>query len=139
MVGLGPYIEHSQTPLYGYRDQLWPQQERLIMTLKMIAILRILMKDINIASATALQAIDGFGRERALKFGANIIMPGLTPRVHRKDYLLYEDKPCIDEDREECKDCLEIRIKLAGDKIGYDTWGDSKHFINRNHKTHLYV
>jgi len=133
MVGLGPYIEHSQTPLYQYRDQLWPQQERLIMTLKMIAVLRIMMQDINIASATALQAIDGFGRERALKFGANIIMPSHTPREHRKDYLLYEDKPCIEEDREECKGCLEIRIKLVGDEIGYDTWGDSRHFMKRNH------
>jgi biotin synthase len=133
MVGLGPYIEHSQTPLYLFRDQLWPSQERLVMTLKMIAVLRIMMKDINIASATALQAIDGFGRERALKFGANIIMPNLTPGKHRKDYLLYEDKPCIEEDREECKDCLEIRIKLTGDEIGYDAWGDSRHFINKNH------
>jgi biotin synthase len=133
MVGLGPYIEHSQTPLYQYRDQLWPHQERLIMTLKMIAVLRIMMKDINIASATALQAIDGFGRERALKYGANIIMPSLTPREYRKDYLLYEDKPCIEEDREECKDCLEIRIRLVGDDIGFDAWGDSLHFQKRNH------
>lgn len=132
MVGLGPYIEHSQTPLYQYCDQVWQKQERLVFTLKMIAVLRIMMKDINIASATALQAIDGFGRERALKFGANIIMPSLTPRKHRKDYLLYEDKPCIEEDREECRDCLEIRIKLVGDEIGYDAWGDSRHFINRN-------
>ena len=132
MVGLGPYIEHSQTPLFSQRELLWPEQYRLSMTLKMIAILRIMMKDINIASATALQAIDGFGRERALKFGANIIMPSLTPKEHRKDYLLYEDKPCIDEDREECRDCLEMRVKMVGDEIAYDSWGDSLHYIYRN-------
>ena len=132
MIGLGPYIEHSQTPLFVYRDQLWSQQDRLMMTLKTIAILRIIMKDINIASATALQAIDGFGRERALKFGANIIMPSLTPGKYRKDYLLYEDKPCIEENREECRDCLETRIKMVGDDIGYDEWGDPVHFKKRN-------
>ncbi|MEI8005538.1 MAG: [FeFe] hydrogenase H-cluster radical SAM maturase HydE [Bacteroidota bacterium] len=132
MIGMGPYIEHSQTPLYEHRDQLWPQKDRLMMTLKMIAVLRIMMKDINIASATALQAIDGFGRERALKYGANVIMPSLTPREHRKDYLLYEDKPCIEEDREECKDCLETRIRMVGDVVGYGEWGDSLHFRNRN-------
>ena len=131
MRGMGPYIEHSQTPLYEYRDQLWPQKDRLMMTLKMIAVLRIMMKDINIASATALQAIDGFGRERALKYGANVIMPSLTPGDHRKNYLLYEDKPCIDEDREECKDCLETRIRMVGDEVGYNEWGDSLHFKNR--------
>ncbi len=139
MIGLGPYIEHSQTPLYEFRQQLMPRQDRLFLTLKMIAVLRIMMKDINIASATALQAIDGFGRERALKFGANIIMPSLTPGKHRKDYLLYEDKPCIEENRDECKDCLEIRIKMAGDETGYEAWGDSLHFINRNHKNQTYV
>jgi biotin synthase len=132
MIGLGPYVEHSQTPLYDYRDQLWSRQERLMMTLKTIAIVRIMMKDINIASATALQSIDGFGRERALKFGANIIMPSLTPGKYRKDYLLYEDKPCIEENREECRDCLETRIKMVGDDIGYDKWGDPVHFKKRN-------
>lgn len=132
MVGLGPYIEHSKTPLYAFRDELWPKENRLQMTLKMIAVLRIMMKDINIASATALQAIDGFGRERALRYGANVIMPTLTPSRLRKDYLLYEDKPCIEEERDECRDCLAIRIRMAGDGIGYGQRGDSGHFQKRN-------
>jgi len=38
-----------------------------------------MMKDINIAAATALQAIDPMGREKALKVGANVIMP-TSPR-----------------------------------------------------------
>ncbi len=131
MVGMGPYLEHEDTPMYKYKDQLLPRMERFYLSLKMVAVLRIMMKDINIAATTAMQAIDPMGREKALKVGANIIMPNLTPTKYREDYLLYEDKPCTDEDAEECKRCLEARIYMAGDKIGYGEWGDSKHFKRR--------
>lgn len=131
MVGMGPYIEHENTPLYQFRDKLMPREERLNLALRMIAVLRIMMKDINIAAATALQAIDKIGREKGIKVGANIIMPNLTPTKYREDYLLYEDKPCLDEDAAECRNCLEARIHMAGDVIGYGKWGDSKHFEKR--------
>ncbi len=131
MVGMGPYIEHKDTPLYKYRNQLKPIEERFELSLKMVAILRILMKDINIAAATALQAIDPIGREKAIKVGANIIMPNVTPGMYRNNYKLYENKPCTDEEAADCTNCLDIRIGITGDKIGYGEWGDSKHFYNR--------
>lgn len=134
MVGMGPYIEHPQTPLYAYKDQLRPIRERFDMTLKMIAILRILMKDINIAATTALQAIDPLGREKAVKVGANVIMPNITPGVYRNDYALYPDKPCVDEEPDQCLGCLDARLALADSEIGFDEWGDSKHFVNRQNK-----
>ena len=137
MVGMGPYIEHEDTPLYEFRDQLWTRKDRFDLSLKMVALLRIMMKDINIAATTAMQALDKQGREKALKAGANIIMPNLTPVKYREDYLLYEDKPCLDEDAEECRNCLEVRIHMAGDEIGYGEWGDSKHFAKRNTATRL--
>lgn len=131
MCGMGPYIEHEDTPLYEYRHILMPREERFDLALRMIAVLRLLMPDINIAAATALQAIDPAGREKAIAIGANIIMPNLTPTAYRKEYQLYEDKPCLDEDAELCRNCLEARIHLAGSEIGYNQWGDSKHFSNR--------
>ncbi|MDA3779107.1 MAG: [FeFe] hydrogenase H-cluster radical SAM maturase HydE [Bacteroidales bacterium] len=131
MVGMGPYIEQSDTPLYKHKDKLLPLQERFDLTLKMIAILRIMMKDINIAAATALQAIDKIGREKAIKVGANIIMPNVTPGMYRDSYALYENKPCTDENADDCSNCLEIRIGMTGDDIGYSEWGDSKHYFNR--------
>ena len=134
MVGMGPYIEHENTPLYQHKDQLMSKIDRFYLSLKMVAVLRIMMKDINIAATTAMQAIDPLGREKAIKVGANIIMPNLTPTRYREDYLLYEDKPCTDEDAEECKRCLEARIHMAGGEIGYGEWGDSKHFENRKDK-----
>lgn len=131
MAGMGPYIEHKDTPLFEFRDILLPKEVRFDLALKMVAILRIMMKNINIAATTAMQSIDKLGREKALKVGANIIMPNLTPVQYREGYLLYEDKPCIDEEADECRTCLEARIHIAGDEIGYNEWGDSKHFAER--------
>lgn len=131
MCGMGPYIEHHDTPLYQYRDKLMPLEERFRLTLKMLAILRIMMKDINMAATTALQAIDKIGREKAIQIGANILMPNITPGKYRDNYKLYENKPCTDESAEDCAGCIEGRIKLAGAEIGYDEWGDSKRFLKR--------
>ena len=108
-----------------------PLKERFELSLRMIAILRIILKDINIASTTALQAIDPFGREKGLKAGANIIMPNVTPKKYREDYMLYKDKPCVDENPDDCKPCLEKRMNFAGDNVIYNEWGDSKHFLNK--------
>nr|WP_246222933.1 [FeFe] hydrogenase H-cluster radical SAM maturase HydE [Draconibacterium halophilum] len=134
MCGMGPYIEHEDTPLYQHRHLLKTKQERFDLALNMIAVLRLLMPDINIAAATALQAIDPAGREKALAIGANVIMPNLTPTAYREEYQLYEDKPCLDEDAELCRNCLEARIHMAGSEIGYGEWGDSKHFYIRSKK-----
>lgn len=131
MCGMGPYIEHKETPLFRYSDQLLPLKERFELTLKMISLLRIIMKDINIAASTAMQSIDKMGREKALKIGANIIMPNITPGMYRDFYKLYENKPCTDEQAEDCMNCMEVRISLAGDEIGYNQFGDSIHFKNR--------
>lgn len=131
MIGMGPYIEHEETPLFEFRNILLPLKERFDLALKMIAVLRILMPDINIAAATALQAIDPIGREKAIKVGANVMMPNVTPTENRANYQLYENKPCIDEGADDCQNCLEARIKYAGDTIGYGQWGDSKHFFKR--------
>jgi biotin synthase len=97
----------------------------------MIAILRIMMKDINIAASTAMQASDKLGREKAISAGANIIMPNITPGQYRDYYKLYENKPCTDEQAEDCLNCLEARVTLAGDVVGWGEHGDSKHYRSR--------
>lgn len=131
MAGMGPFIEHTETPLYQYADQLLPRQERFDLSLKMVALLRMMMKDINIAATTAMQTIDPQGREKSMMVGSNIVMPNLTPLKYRENYKLYEDKPCIDEEAEQCRSCLEARIHMAGNEIGWDEWGDSRHFASR--------
>jgi biotin synthase len=132
MIGMGPYIEHEETPLFKYSHELKPLKERFLTALNMIAILRIMMPDINIAAATALQAIDPIGREKALQIGANVIMPNITPSVNKKDYLLYQNKPCIDEGAEECLDCLVARVDMIGDSIAWGEFGNSLHYVKKN-------
>ncbi len=131
MVGMGPYIEHKDTPMYNLKDTLYNRKERLRISLRMIALLRIMMKDINIAATTALKAIDPFGREKAIMAGANVIMPNITPAKYREYYLLYEDKPCLDEAAIDCLQCLQMRISTTGHYIAFDEWGDSAHYVRR--------
>jgi len=132
MVGMGPYIEHKDTPLYKIRNQLLPLTDRFYLALKMISVLRLLMPKINIAAATALQAIDKMGREKALMAGANVIMPNITPGKYRDSYKLYDNKPCTNENADDCTPCLEARIGITGNEIAYGEWGDSKFFQGRN-------
>jgi len=131
MCGMGPYVEHADTPLAQTGKSLFSLEERFDLTLKMIAIMRIMMKDINIVAATALQAIDPMGREKAVMIGANILMPNITPGRYRDSYKLYDNKPCTDDSAEDCKGCLEARVGLADSEIIYDEWGDSKHYHRR--------
>ncbi|HLP04878.1 MAG TPA: [FeFe] hydrogenase H-cluster radical SAM maturase HydE [Paludibacter sp.] len=128
MCGMGPYIEHKDTPLYEFKDNLEPLNERFKLTLRMIAVLRLMMKDINIAATTALQTIDKMGREKAIQIGANILMPNITPGKYRDSYALYENKPCTDENADDCKNCIDVRVKLVNHEVGYSQWGDSKHY-----------
>ena len=132
MIGMGPYVIHEETPIVEeIKDKDKLKERNLEWGLKMVAILRVVMPDINIAATTALQALDPIGREKALKAGANILMPVVTHQNYRADYQLYQDKPCIDEEPSDCKNCLAYRISKVGDEIGYGEWGDSPHYFKR--------
>ncbi|OJV38484.1 MAG: [FeFe] hydrogenase H-cluster radical SAM maturase HydE [Bacteroidia bacterium 43-41] len=128
MCGMGPYIEHTQTPLYKNRSELIPLQERFALSLKMVALLRILMPDINIAATTALQSIEKNGREKALCVGANVLMPNITPKQYRDDYFLYQNKPVSQQSNEDDLRFLEQQLKNIGHEIGYFKQGNSKHY-----------
>ncbi len=127
MIGMGPFIPHQDTPLANALPG-YDEEKQLELALKMIAVCRILLKDINIASTTALQALKPDGRELGLKAGANIIMPNITDPKYRGNYQLYNGKPCLDENASLCRNCLENRVASIGETIGYDQWGDSPHY-----------
>lgn len=131
MVGMGPYLEHADTPLFAERDRLLPLKDRFELSLKMIAILRVMMKDINLAASTAMQAADKLGREKAIKVGANVFMPNITPGVYRDQYKLYENKPCTEETPEDCLSCISVRIGLTGNEVALGEWGDSRHYHSK--------
>lgn len=129
MIGMGPYLVHKETPLADSLPDFDKIKEyQLNLSLKMIAVTRIFLQDVNIASTTALQSLNPTGREMGLLAGANIIMPNITETKYRASYQLYDNKPCIDENSSMCRNCLERRISSIGETIGYGEWGDSKHF-----------
>lgn len=130
MVGMGPFIEHSDTPLFAYKDGIPSKDERLRLSLLMIATLRILMKDINIAAATALDTLDSDGRIKAIQAGANVLMPNLTPIKYRENYFLYEDKPYLVE-ADELIEKLKSKGLIHDDESSIQQWGDSKHYLSR--------
>jgi biotin synthase len=131
MIGMGPYIVHASTPMNIYTKEMSERKEEILqLSLKMIAVTRIVLRNVNIASTTALQAMDPVAREQGLQFGANVVMPQATPQHVRHEYLLYDGKPCLDESAAQCSVCLERRIKLLGREVGRDSWGDSRHFIS---------
>lgn len=131
MCGMGPYLEHSETPLYDYRNHLLSLEKRYELSLKMIAILRILMKDINIASTTALQAIKPEGRMKAIEVGANILMPNISPGKSREDYSLYMNKPGTKDTPEDGLLKLSKGLESINHRMLINEWGDSKHFLKK--------
>jgi len=133
MIGMGPYLIHHQTPLAAQVKDFDPVRQ-LKLGLKMIACARLLLKDVNIASTTALQALDPKGREMGLLAGANVLMPNVTDVKFRPSYQLYDNKPCLDENSLQCRSCLERRVISIGENIAWDEWGDSRHFFNRQPK-----
>ena len=133
MIGMGPFLPHEETPLGKQHEGMsLSEEERLILGLNMIAVTRLVLRNVNIAATTALQALRHDGREMGLQAGANIIMPNVTDTKYRASYQLYQNKPCIDENASMCRSCLERRICGVGEKIGYREWGDSPHFFARN-------
>lgn len=115
MCGMGPYIKHSDAPL---KESETPINERIILTLRMIALLRIMMPAINIVSTTALQTLDENGYRKGLDAGANILMPNVTPAKYCKDYKLYDNKQYVD-------------IISSDFNVEWNGWGDSLHFKTR--------
>lgn len=123
MIGMGPYIPHEQTPMHAASVRDVPA--RMTLALRMIAATRLLLPSINIAATTALQTLAPDGREQGLRHGANVIMPQATPLHVRREYTLYDGKPCLDDSAGQCAACLEGRINSVGRRILRDQWGDA--------------
>ena len=119
MIGIGPFIPHHDTP---FHDKIAGTMEQ---TLRLIAILRLMLPKALIPSTTALGTIAPDGREQGILAGANVVMPNLSPIEVRKDYLLYDNKICTGEEAAECNSCLQSRLQSIGYKIVVDR-GDYK-------------
>lgn len=133
MVGMGPYIVHPDTPLSGSDLSMIDtegesfeitDERKLLLSLKMIALLRLSMPWINIASTTALQVLNGSAREYGLLCGANIIMPNLTESDNRGNYQLYKGKPGLQDDAESTKSVLLENLQKFNIPVGWNKMGN---------------
>lgn len=123
MLGMGPYIPHPQTPLF--RSSEPALSDSYTTTLKMLALARLKMPEINMVVSTALQTINKEGLIMGVRAGGNVIMPILTPEEHREDYNLYVDKNYKSLEQ------LEREIELSGYRLAFNKWGDPLHYFTR--------
>ncbi len=114
MIGIGPFISHPDTPLKNAPNG------NFILSLKVMALVRILMKDINIPATTAMETLNPQGRIIALQSGANVVMPNVTTSKYRKKYEIYPNKICINEETDKCTNCIKNKIHAIGRTISND-------------------
>jgi len=87
MVGIGPFLPHPGTPLGGARAG------STLLALKTVALARLLCPRANIPSTSALGVAGGRAALFAgLRWGANVVMPDLTPAPYRTLYEIYPGK-----------------------------------------------
>lgn len=111
MVGIGPFIPHPHTPL---KDSA---TGNFTLALKVMALTRILLKDINIPATTAMETLNPNGRIIALQSGANVVMPNVTTTEYRAKYEIYPNKICINENPDKCKGCISAKIQSIGRSV----------------------
>lgn len=111
MVGIGPFIPHPHTPL---KDSATGS---FTLALKVMALTRILLKDINIPATTAMETLNSNGRIIALQSGANVVMPNVTTTEYRAKYEIYPNKICINENPDKCKGCISAKIQSIGRSV----------------------
>jgi len=129
---MGPYIIHLDTPMAEWKDYYFNNQEDIyLLSLKMIAATRLYLKDVNIAATTALETIYPNGRQQGLLYGANVIMPSMTPKKFSIEYLLYNGKPISEDNNYDYLQYVKSQVNSLNREIGFNSWGDSKHYLKK--------
>lgn len=121
MVGIGPFLSHKDTPFAT------KENGNLDITLLLLSLIRIMNKNVLLPATTALATLDPKGRELGILAGANVVMPNLSPVVHRKKYALYDGKACMGSEAAESLVLLEETLN----GIGYHTVVDRGDVILR--------
>ena len=110
MVGIGPFIPQQDTP---FAKEIAGTLE---MTLRLLAIIRLIHPHVLLPATTALGTIHEKGRELGILAGANVVMPNLSPSDVREKYKLYDNKACTGDEAAEGDENLRLRMK----QIGYE-------------------
>ena len=111
MVGIGPFISHKDTP---FKDM---KNGTLEKTLKLLAIIRLMLPKVLLPSTTALGTVHPTGRELGILWGGNVVMPNLSPTDVRKKYMLYDNKISTGDEAAESRYNMEKRMEKIGYKV----------------------
>ncbi len=120
MIGVGPYIQHPDTPLAttaaGGPDQVPADATTAC---KVVALARLVRPDANIPATTALGTIDrAHGRELGLHRGANVVMPNFTPDRYKASYDIYPDKAALGDPGEDLPGTVRELLRRLGRTVG---------------------
>ena len=120
MVGIGPFIPAEGTPFENRRAG------SVELTLRLLAIIRILHPHVLLPATTALGTLHPAGRERAILAGANVVMPNLSPQDTRALYSIYNNK--LSTGSEAAESAADLRLRLKA--IGFEVPDDRGDFLN---------
>jgi len=124
MIGIGPFIPNEDTPL---KDS---ETGSFDLALKVMALTRLLLPDINIPATTAMETLNPQGRIIALQSGANVVMPNVTEGEYRALYKIYPGKICINDTPAHCRGCITGKINKIGRTVAKD-FGISRRFLSK--------
>lgn len=119
MVGIGPFIPHQDT---AYRSE--PAGSPAL-TLRLLAILRLMLPEVLLPATTALGTVLGDGRQQGMRHGCNVVMPNLSPSEVRRKYALYDNKISFGEEAAESVALLKASMAAIGYRVVTDR-GDWK-------------
>lgn len=121
MIGVGPFIPHKETPLKDAKGGTFE------LARKVMAIIRLLMPDINIPATTAMETLNPNGRLIALQSGANVVMPNATEGDYRRKYEIYPGKICVNDSPAQCRGCITSKIEAIGRTISKEQGFRNEH------------
>lgn len=124
MAGIGPFIPHPDTPLAQEKGGT------LHLALRTMAVMRLLLPDINIPATTAMESLHPQGRIMALQGGANVVMPNVTDGEYRKLYELYPGKADTVGSLQHSRSDIGQKILSIGRTIGQGKGGHGKNTKN---------
>lgn len=113
MIGMGPFIPAAHTPFARHGAG------SAELTVRLVALMRLRFPDALIPATTALATLNGGGREAALRAGANVVMPNLSPAAVRGKYSIYDGKASWGSEAAEGLRLLEQELNRTGGHIDF--------------------
>lgn len=124
MIGVGPFIPTKNTPLEN------ASSNNFELSLKVMALTRILLPKINIPATTAMESLHKNGKILALNSGANVLMLNVNDFKYKQNYKIYNNKilnenSIMDERNSVIQKLHEINRSICNDKGNSKTKKDT--------------